>query len=191
MVMRYILATILLSISFLSVQAQTTDPEVIATASSLTGMYTCTAQGVECDQILTKLKLEHKANADGGIFTYTKVNLYDDGSRRVTYRYVGEWYVLENKSKAKGDKTTMIVVDIDDFPETYAMFLVRKDGSLQELNRKNPEKMPLYSYYDSSQHEVFIARKAAKPLALHRALYYRYEAHKYLDATFEHVYRKK
>ena len=189
--MRSFLATILLSVSFLSVKAQSTDPDVIATASTLSGTYTCNAEGSESDQILTKLKLDFKANSDGGIFTYTRMNLYDDGSRRIMYRNVGEWYVLENRSKATGDKTTMIVVDNDDLPETYMMFLVRKDGTLQELNRKNPEKMPLYSYYDSSQHEVFIARKAAHPLALHRALYYRYEAHKYLDATFEHIYKKK
>ncbi len=193
MVMRYILVTILISFNFLSAHGQTADPAAIAAAASVGGTYSCMSECVECENTLTKLKLTTDANTDGGTFTIKKINLYDDGSRRVTYKYTGEWYVLPNQSKKVADNTTIIVADIDDFPETWALFLLRKDGSLQELNRKNPEKMPLYVYADTTEFgkkEVYIARKAAHPLPLYKTLYYRYDAHKYLDAAFEHVYKK-
>ena len=166
---------------------------MIATASSLAGTYTCKASCDECENTLTKLKLTPDANSDGGTFTLTKMNCYDDASRRIMYRGTGEWYILPNKSSAQGDNTTIIVVDIDDFqnPEEFALFLLKKDGSLQELNRKNPEKMPLYSFRDTTDHEVYIARKGAHPLPLNRTLYDKYDARVFLNAAFEHIYKKQ
>ncbi len=193
MVMRYILATILISFNFLSAHGQAMDPAAIAAAASVSGNYSCMSECVECENTLTKLKLTTDANSDGGTFTIKTINLYDDGSRRVTYKYTGEWYVLQNKSKDIPDNTTIIVADVDDFPETWSLFLLKKDGSLLELNRKNPEKMPLYIYADTTEYgkkEVYIARKGAHPLPLARTLYYRYDAHNFLDAQFEHVYKK-
>jgi len=193
MVMRYILATLLITFNFLSAHGQSIDPALIATAASVGGNYTCMSECTDCENTLTKLNLTADANSDGGTFTIKRVNMYDDGTRRITYKYTGEWYVLPNRSKNVADNTTIIVADIDDFAETWALFLLKKDGNLLELNRKNPEKMPLYVYADTTEFgkkEVYIARKAAQPLPLARTLYYRYDAHKFLDATFEHVFKK-
>ena len=192
--MRYILATILVSLSCFSVNGQTKaiDPAAIATASSVVGTYTCLGTCTECDNKLTKIKFTTDPNSDGGTFTITKINIYDDASRRIMYRYTGEWYVLPNKTS--GDNTTIIVADIDDLPdyqENFMMLLLKKDGSLQELNRKNPEIMPLYIFTDTAEHEQYIARRRDHPIPLRKMLYDKYNGRNYLNPTLEHIYRKK
>ena len=193
-VMRYILATILVSLNFFSVNGQTkaTDPAVVATAASVAGTYTCQGTCIECDSKLTSLKFTTDPNSDGGTFTITKINIYDDASRRVMYRYTGEWYILPNKTI--GDNTSIIVADIDDLPEhqeNFMMLLLRKDGTLQELNRKNPEIMPLYVFKDTAEHDYYIARRRDHPIPMRKMLYDKYNARNYLNPTLEHIYRRK
>ena len=193
-VMRYILATILVSLNFFNANAQkkVIDPAVIATAASVVGTYTCEMTCTECEYKLTSLKFTSIPNSDGGTFTITKLNVYDDASRRIMYRYTGEWYILPNK--VAGDNTSIIVADIDDLPEhqeNFMMLLMKKDGSLQELNRKNPEIMPLYVFKDTTDKEYYIARRRDHPIPLKKMMYDKYNARNYLNPTLEHIYRKK
>jgi len=191
MVIRSIPATIILFFSFLSAHGQSADPAMVATASTLGGTYICKTSCLECESTVSRLKLTSDGTTTGGTYLYTKSDHYRDATKKLTYRSEGKWHLLRNK--VAGDNTTIIVVDINygDEPETYPLFLVKKDGNLLELNQQYIERYPQFLFKDSTDHEIYIAREHGRPLLLNKALHYKDIEKGYLDPTIDHIFKKQ
>ena len=192
MIMRSFFATILISLSFLTAQGQAsnldTDPARVAAASSLSGTYRISAMHVDCDSMVTKLVLNADGKTDGGTYKLTKTFYYANGTKTVHSKHTGEWFLLENKEAVHGDKTTIIVVEVLDRLETYPLFIVRKDGSLLQLNQESTERFPLYVGRKNGQ--MVVARKGGPDLLLEDGLHYKDIEKGFKDPTRDHILRK-
>ncbi len=191
MVIRSILATVIL-FTFLSARGQSADPVMVATAVTIGGAYTRTTDFcLDCESTDIKLQLTPDGKTEGGTYLYTKTNHYHDFTKRMVYRSVGKWYLLKNN--VAGDNNTIVVVHINygDEPETYPMFLVRKDGNLMELNQQFIERYPEYIYKDTTDRQLYIAREGGRPLELNKALHYKDVEKGFSDPTLDHILKKQ
>ena len=172
--MRFFIATLIVSLHFISAFGQTTNPAVSARISSLSGTYRAVSPCVECDSTITRLKLDCNPGCKSGHYTLTKINMHDM-HRKVVVDSVGEWYVLPNKDSASNEDVLVIVLDMLGKLETYPLFMVRKDGSLFMLNQPTPERFPK-SVVKLGGH-LGITQKGAKPLSLEEAQKYHFPKH--------------